>query len=153
MTIYDQENLFSDNQVVTATAVSTNVIDLGPLTGGFGTNTKRDIGVGQNMWIVFTITEAFTDASSDSTVTATLETDDNEAFSSAVVLRTFPVFAALTPIGTKRNFRLDPAEYERFIRLNYTVAGGSLSTGKIHAGLVIDSENRRDYASGFQSSV
>ena len=69
----DAHNLFSDSQAVTATAVSENLIDFG---------SARDIGVGRELYLLIVVTVVMTDASSDSTVAVTIETDDNEGFSS-----------------------------------------------------------------------
>lgn len=147
MTIMDSQLLFSDAQAITATAASTNIIDLGAV---------RNIGVGENLFLVILVTVAFTDAGSDSTVTAALQTDDNAAFSSAATVRTYDTLAALTAAGTRQMYRLDPLTssgiYERYIRLNYTVANGNLTTGSISAFIAKDVQLNRHYTSGFSIS-
>lgn len=152
--IGDLELVLSNAQAITATAASTNVIDLGPLGGSPSVNTLRDIGAGEpGLWLVLTITTAFTDAGSDSTVTPALQTDTDEAFGSAVTLRTLSAFAALTAAGTQHIYRLEPAAYERYIRLNYTVANGDLSTGAITAEIVRDVRAYRAYRGGSVSNA
>ena len=47
--ITDKLNTFSAAQDVTASAASTDVLDLGPLTHG---NTRRDIGAGEPIYLV-----------------------------------------------------------------------------------------------------
>ena len=142
--IMDLATQFSNAQAITATAVSTNVIDLGAV---------RNIGSGEDLYLVLIVTTAFTDASSDSTVTPSLQTDDNEAFGSAATVRTYDTLAALSAAGTTRIYKLEPFTtagiYERYIRLNYTVAGGNLSTGAITAFITKDVTTYRHYASGF----
>lgn len=135
--LLDAENTFSQNQVVTATAVSQNVIDVGE---------RRDIAVGAPIYVMIAITEAFTDAGSDSTLTVTVETDDNEAFGSPAVAQTLVLLPALTPISIAF-FPLNPTTgMERFLRLNYTVAGGNLTTGKVTAVLTDTAIIWRAYA-------
>ena len=59
--ITDKLNMFSGQtgQAVTATAASTDVIDLGPLTHG---NTRRDIGAGEPLYLVIAVLVAATAA-------------------------------------------------------------------------------------------
>lgn len=142
--LLDKQNMFSESQAITASAGSTNTIDLD--------KAGLRIGVGTPVFLVLIVTEAFTDSGSDSTVTPKLETDDNEAFSSATTITTYDVFAALTAINTMRVYSLDPQptnNYEQYIRVYYTVANGNLSTGKITAALVLDAQLHAVYPSGF----
>lgn len=145
--LIDRQNQFSDSQAITASAASTDYIDLGAV---------RNIGVGENIYLFIQVTVAFTDTGSDSTVTPVLQTDDNTSFSSAATIRTFDTLAALTPAGTKRMYRLEPFTdagiYERYIRLSYTVANGNLTTGSISAYLTEDVQAWRAYASGYTIS-
>jgi hypothetical protein len=143
--LMDKQTLFSEAQAITATAASTNHIDLG---------VARNIGVGENLYLVLTVTEAFTDSGSDSTVTPSLETDEDDGFATALAtIRTYDTLPALSPVGTKKIYRLDPVNdigtYKQFLRLKYTVAGGNLSTGKITAGLVVGVEAIKDYPTNF----
>lgn len=144
--LIDKQAQFSDQQAITASAASTNYIDLG-LAG-------RNIGVGENLYLVLVVTTAFTDVGSDSTVTPSLQTDDNTSFSSAATLRTFDTLAALTPVNTTRLYRLEhtvgaTGAWERYIQLYYTVAGGNLTTGAISAFLTHDIQAWKAYAVGF----
>ena len=76
--ILDTQLEFSDAQAVTATAVSTNVVDL---------SSVRDIGVGEELYIRIGVVVAMTDAGSDSTIAVTLETDDAAAFPCLITRR------------------------------------------------------------------
>lgn len=137
----DAQNLFSDAQAVTATAASTNYIDLGPLTG-----TARNIGVGDDLYIHINIDVALTDSGSDSTVAITLETDDNTSFSSATTLATVASVAATAAAGTSYIYKIASAAFERYIQLRYTVSGGNLTTGSFTAGIVKDAQQYTSYA-------
>lgn len=136
--LFDAMNKFSDAQAVTAAAASTEYMDLG---------IARQIGDGENLYVMIVCDVAMTDGSSDSTLAVTLETDDNSSFSSATTVQTIGTFAALSAIGTKLIARLQPSTaYERYIRLYYTPANGNLSTGSFTAFLVKDVGNYKAYA-------
>lgn len=147
----DAQLTFSDAQAVTAAAGSTNVIDTGPLFSG---NTGRNLGVGrQPAFIFITVDVAFTDASSDSTLTITLETDDNSGFSSAATVATLGTLPALTAAGTTMfvpmPIALDSVPYERYIRLKYTPNNGNLTTGSLTAGITVNVPAWTSTAAGF----
>lgn len=135
--ILDAQLLFSDAQAVTSAAASTNLVDLGA--------TYRDIGTGENLYVVLTVTTALTDSSSDSTVTVTLESETDANFGSATTVQTLFTIAATAAIGTKYVARINPGVAERFIRLYYTPNNGNLSTGAWTAGLVRDVDMRYLY--------
>ena len=135
--ILDKLGLFSDAQAITATALSTDKVDL--------LKTAQNIGVGENMYVHLNVDVAFTDTGSDSTVTVTLVTDDNASLSSPTVVQTLGVFSALSAAGTKIIARIQPGTFERYIGLNYTVAGGNLTTGSITAALVHDVDAYTSY--------
>lgn len=137
--ILDAQNLFSDAQAITATAVSTNSVDLG-LTG-------LDLGSGENLFIHLNVDTAFTDTGSDSTVTVTLVTDDNAALSSPTAVQTLGTFPALSAVGAAIKARIQSGlVLERYIGLNYTVTGGNLTTGAITAAIVKDVDSVKAYA-------
>lgn len=140
----DAQNLFSDAQAITASAASTNLIDFG---------SARDIAVGRELYVVIIVDTAFTDAGSDSTVTVTVETDDNAGFASATVVQTIGTFAALSAAGSRKVARLQPdAGWERYVRLNYTVANGDLTTGALTAFLALDLQAFTAYPIGYTVS-
>lgn len=125
----DSQLEFSDAQAVTASAASENIIDLG--------SAQVNAGVGEELYLVVQVQTAMTDVGSDSTVAVTLEGDDNEAFASATTVQTIGTFAATSAAGTKLVARLQPeAITERFLRIQYTVAGGDLTTGSFDAAIV-----------------
>ena len=140
----DAHNLFSDAQAVTATAASTNLIDIG---------SARDIGVGETLYLVSSIDVDMTDASSDSTLAVTLETDDNAGFSSATTIATIGTFAALSVAGTRIVIKLPPdVGYEQFIRVLYTPANGNLTTGSFTTFLTTDLQAFTPYPIGYTVS-
>lgn len=122
--ILDKENLFSQDQAVTGTAASTNIIDLG---------VNRDIGKGVPIPVLIQVTEDFAGLTS---LTASIETDDNASFSSATVLATSgAVPVADLVAGKQMNLQYMPTGTERYLRINYTVAGTG-TAGTVTAGVV-----------------
>jgi len=135
--IFDNTLLFSSGQAITASAASTNSIDLGATgTPVGGSALTRDIGAGEEIEISVLVTEVFATLTS---LTVTIETDDNSSFSSATTRYSSGAIAAATLVAGYQ-FKV-PAHFplgtnERYVRLYYTVAGSNATTGKITAGVV-----------------
>lgn len=126
--ILDKQQMFSDEQAITSTANSTNVVDL----GAFGEATQDG---GEPLTILAQVIEDFT-AAGAGTLTVTLETDDNASFSSATTLLSTAAIAKGTLVG---GYQLPisflAANAERYVRLVYTVATGPFTAGKITAAI------------------
>jgi len=137
--ILDAQLLFSDAQAVTAAAASTNSVDLGAV---------RDIGTGQELYVMVTVDVALTDSGSDSTVTVALEGDSTSTFTPDGTQDLF-VIPALAAAGSVYYARLDPLaaplQY-RYIQLKYTPNNGNLTTGSFTAALVMGIQNAKVYA-------
>lgn len=113
--ILDKLLQFSDDQNLTATAVSTNVIDL---------SVDRKIGIGEPMAVVVTASTAF--GGTTPTIDVQLQTDDNEGFASPTVVATSGVRDAfgegdkiVVPLGFLN---------EQYLRLNFVMGGTSPDT-------------------------
>jgi hypothetical protein len=116
----DAQNLFSNAQAVTATDISTNVLDLG------ATPTLRDLGAGTPIYLVVAQggSTALTDNSgTDGTIVITLESDDNTGLSSATTHLTSPTITAT---------------YQRYLGLRYTIANMTATNPAIDAFLTTD---------------
>ena len=123
--IIDKELELSDAQALTATAVSTNVIDLG---------VDRDMGKGEPVPITVEVQTILDSAGDAATLVVTLETDDNEAFASAATVWTSGTIAEATLVaGYKFAINYLPRENERYLRLVYTVAVEDFTSGNIDA--------------------
>lgn len=119
------QQTFSDAQALTGTAASTNIIDL----GATGTVLKapaalvRDIGKGEPIPIIVKLDVAA--GGTSPTLTVAVQVDDNSGFSSPKT-----VFTSQTKAGGAAGDEII-MEYvpqgsdERYIRLNYTLAGTS----------------------------
>ena len=134
--ILGAELLLSDDQAITATAASTNYIDLGaPGTPQRAAAALRnDPGPGQPVPFDCIVTEAF-DALT--TLTVDLEMDDNTGFSSATTVVTVDVPLADLTVGKNifAHLHLPTGITERYVRLNYTVTGTNPTVGQITAGV------------------
>ena len=140
--IFDRQNQFSDRQAITATAVSTDVIDFGVAqTPKHAANAiSRDIGKGRKPEIRIQVVEAFNNLTS---LTVEVQTDDNEAFSSAKVVMDMVVPLAQLTRGAVLLPDVFPRGIdERYMRLRYVVAGTAPTLGRVTAGLVFGLEER-----------
>lgn len=121
--LLDQQALFSADQAITATAASTNVIDTG---------SNKDVGKYGDIPLLMQVVEGFNNLTS---LTVTVQTDDNSAFSSAADVLSMTIPLASLVLGYKSPVITLPMKMERYIRLNYTVTGTAPTTGKVTAGI------------------
>ncbi len=128
--ILDKQGMFSDDQAVTASAASENLIDLG---------VARDIGKGKPIPILCQVTTAFATLTS---LAVKIEVDDNSSFSSAkTVFETESIAVASLVAGYK--FLMDYVPRgtdERYMRLYFTVTGSDATAGNITAGIASHSD-------------
>lgn len=130
--IMDKELEFSNKQAVTASAVSTNVINLGPRPAGgtsFGSSTEVPLA--------FSVDTTFT-AAGAATLSIEVRSSDNENMSSPIVHQktdAIPV-ASLTAGADLSNYLGDlriPKLARQYVALYYTVATGPFTAGAISA--------------------
>lgn len=138
--IFDAENLFSENQAVTATAVSANTIDLG---------VARDVGTGQELELVIVCTETAT-AAGAATVTFEVISSASEDLSTPTVVAASGAVGKADLVAGAQPFkvRVPGGIAQRYIGLRYTVGTGPLTAGKFTAGIVEARQNFQAYASG-----
>lgn len=133
--LFDAENMFSENQAITASGVSENILDLGaPGTVPYGSALVRSLGDGEPVPIVVQVTEGFNNLTD---LSISVEVDDNSGFASAKTVATSGAIALADLLaGYKFNPRFIPRGVnERYMRLQYTVGGAAPTTGKITAGI------------------
>lgn len=141
MAILSNESLFSNEQAVTVTALSTNVIDLGERGTPVGGKTALigDISLGNPIEILCQVNEDFATLTSlkiaiEVGATASLGT---EVASITVLLASlvtgyqFPL-RYLPTLGTGR-----------YLGLRYTVAGSTATAGKVTAGVTLGNQTNR----------
>ena len=134
MGFIDRENLYSNDQAITATAASTDIIDHGDDDSKI--QSFREVG-GKSTIQAF-VTESFNTCDG---LTIALQSCAAEGFGSGVVThrsvlkaRTALVAGAPIEIGDLPNDLL------QYSRLYYTVSGSNPTLGKIHAGIVVDKQ-------------
>ena len=103
----------SDAQALTATADSTNVIDL---------SSDRDIGKGQAMAFVVSVGVAADVADADETYSFQLETDDNASMTSSTIVAGGAIAGASLTAGSIHAFPIATAN-ERYLQGVYTLGG------------------------------
>jgi hypothetical protein len=134
--IFDEQTLLSNQQAITATAASTNVIDLGA-TGtviGAAGALPRDIGKGVRIPLRVQVTEAFNNLTS---LQVALQVAAASDFASSKTVKSITV-----PVADLKAGKVVEIDYvprgtdQRYLRLNYTVTGTAPTAGKVTAGIV-----------------
>lgn len=135
MAILSAQEIYSDQQAITATAASTNVIDFGtPGTWVHATTPLVDDKGVSMICLGIQVTEDFDALTS---LDITFETDDNAAFASTKVIYTENILLADLVAGKKSAVRTIPFNtLEQYTRVNYTVNGSNPTVGKITAGII-----------------
>lgn len=134
--IFDNQALFSKNQAITATAPSTNAIDLGLNGTIYGTTgaMPKDVGKGNEIPLLVQVTEDFNNLTS---LRIDIEIAPTTAFSSPKVISLGTYLLADLKAGFQIPFTdLPNGINNQFIQLRYTVTGTAPSTGKVTAGIV-----------------
>jgi len=138
--IFDAQTRFSNAQAVTASAASTNVIDLKAAGIPYGNDValSRDLGI-FDIPLRIQVVTAFATLTS---LKVAVQTDDNSSFSSATtVLETEAIAAAALVAGYQFNIDKFPLKTsERYVRLYFTVAGSDATAGAVTAGVVAANE-------------
>ena len=117
---------FSDEQAVTATAASTNSIDLDVVNRGQGNPLSVFVGVGTTFAGGTSITFALQDSADDASFSTIASTG-------AIAL------ADLTEGTVIDNIPTIPPTSKRYVRLNYTVSG-TMTAGTINAGIKLGAQ-------------
>lgn len=118
--------LLSDAQAFTATAASTNTIDLG---------TDKKIGAGEPMCVVFTVDTAADTASGNETYAFAVETEDNATHTSATTVISRTIAGSNLTAGSLHTLPLPPeVTFDRYLRM-YNTLGGTTPSVTITAWL------------------
>ena len=133
--ILDKQNLMSENQAVTATAVSSNIIDLGAEHAYVPHINEEGL-----IEVLSQVTEDFAGLTD---LKVTLETSVDEAFTSPIeVVSSGAVAVADLKAGKKFPVIALPEDLKQYIRIKYTVNGVG-TAGKITSGLVVNRQTNR----------
>lgn len=124
--MYIDKNLqVSNEQAVTATAASTDVIDFG--------QANPNTGLTDHASLVITVDEAAAAAGAATVSYALQDSADNSTFADVAVS---PVFGKATLVAGHQHVIAMPTKHRRYVRVNYTVATGPLTAGKFSAQVV-----------------
>lgn len=134
-------------QAITATAISTNVLDRAGNLTLFPTT--EDVGItGFDMWLQVVVIQAFNTLTS---LTITLESaTDSGLTTGAVVHYTASVaLAALTAGATVVRVPMPSGDYKRYVGLRYTVVGSNPTLGSLIAFISPDTQRNVIYQGNF----
>lgn len=139
--ILNKNLILAENQAVTATAISENVIQwqANGIVPYEAAAVARNLGAGNYIPLLIQVTEDFATLTS---LTVTVETADNAALSSgAVVLATTGAIAAASLLAGYRvpSPQIMPdATLKTYFGLRFTVAGSNATAGKITAAIATE---------------
>jgi hypothetical protein len=139
----NERDIFSKEQEVTATALSTNWKDLGTQPPDFG-------GGNFSPWLIVGVSEDVA-AAGAATVTIQLVESDNADMSSATVVAESAVIgkANLTAGTEAWAIRIPGGTRKRYLGVNYVVATGPLTAGKFNAFIALDRQMVKAYARAY----
>lgn len=137
--ILDTQLTLSEDQAVTATAISENVIQwpsMGVVPNETG-SIDRNLGAGNEIPILIQVTEDFATLTS---LTVTIETSAAAGLTSATVLYSSGAIAAADLVaGYQLPMRWMPdATMLEYVGLRYTVGGSNATAGKITAAVATE---------------
>lgn len=136
--IFSAQQLFSDDQAITASADSTNVIDLGvagtPFDAAAALN--QDIGKGSKIPFLVQVTEAFDNLTS---LEIKVSIGATTALGTTVISQTI-LLADLT-VGKQIAIEVLPNDITaRYLGVEYVVAGTAPTVGKVTAGITMGNQ-------------
>ncbi len=140
--IFSAQQIFSDDQAITATAISENVIDLGvPGTPYDATAAlNQDVGKGNPIPVLIQVTEDFTHGTT-SDLTVTVEVSAAAGLTSPVVLATETIAFADLKAGKQTFLQVLPNGADlRYLGVRYTVGSGSFTGGTVTSGITMGNQ-------------
>jgi hypothetical protein len=119
-----------------------------------GTQTV-DIGAGNDLLMIFTVTTAFAGTgTTTATFQAVTDSTDNLDTTPLVCGEVGPIpFSSLT-VGAQVVVRITPQQslggsLQRYLGANIITAGSTVTAGAVRGDIVLDIQDRRNYAGGF----
>lgn len=139
--IFSLQQLFSDDQAITATANSTNVIDLGAPGTPYGAAAalNQDIGKGAKIPLLAQVTEDFTTSAGATALIIQLETGSTTALNTAIAAQTILIADLIA--GKQINLDYLPnGIIEQYLGFSYTPVTGDFDGGAITAGITMGNQ-------------
>lgn len=136
--IFSAQQLLSDDQAITATARSTNVIDLGTAGTAYGAKAAfhQDVGKGAYVPFLVQVTEDFNNLTS---LNIAIETGASDSLGTVVVEVDVPL--ADLKAGHQIPIQVLPNQIdERYLGVRYTVTGTAPGAGQVTAGITMGNQ-------------
>jgi len=142
--IFDKQAEFDWKAAITVTRVSTNAVDLSVA--------KRDIATADGLWLFGAVTEAFTAVGAATmavdfiqSANADLSSSDTlfsllAATGKATLVAGYTLFKTRLPLGLIT---------KQYLGINYTVATGPMTAGKVVAGFTPNVDAWKSFARGY----
>ena len=128
--------------------ISENVVDVGNAT-----NIARDMGEGEPLYIVFTVTEAFAGVGASVAMNCVVSAAIGLGSATTVGSIAATAVGSLT-LGTQFVVRINPLVASlglRYLGVNYTIATATTTAGKMSAYIVKDfQDGKKFYKSAFE---
>lgn len=137
--IFSAQQIFSDDQAITADADSTNVIDLGVAATPYGgvAALNDDVGKGAKIPILVQVTEDFNTLTS---LNIAISTGATTALGTTIATQN--ILLADLVVGKQINIDVLPEGItERYLGIEYDVVGTNPTTGKITAGITMGNQS------------
>jgi len=135
--IFSANQIFSDAQAITATTLSTNVIDLGAAGTPYGGKAalNADVGKGNDIPLLAQVVADFNNLTS---LTVAVETGTTASLGTVLAQETIPV----ADLVAGKQFSVDdlPQGVKRYLGFRYTVTGTAPTTGAITAGITMGNQ-------------
>jgi len=164
MPIRDNELIFSASSSTptgTATNLSTNVLDLGPLASSPFSNAGRDMGSGESLFLEIIITTSGLSAATASMINFELITSASSAMSTPTILVASQATSSTSYIATSASAAIQqtriilpippaPGQYLRYLAVNCRVTLGAISALAYTAHIIKAPTTYMAYAPGFK---
>lgn len=153
----DKELQFADGTwapTATGDNISTNVLDTSPLGGVPTANGGRDLGQGENLYLLITVKTTVTSGGS-ATVDFRLRTDSNANLTTSPVDLIATSAQAIAGLVAGKQFflKLPSATYKKFIGVNANIGTAVLTAGAFECEIVKDIQQNTKYAGSFSLDV
>jgi hypothetical protein len=162
--LLDKLETLSDEQSLTATAISTYVYDTLPSggavnsgdTGGPTANTTTNLGAGKTKYLFIWVHTVLDSAGEAATLIASLESSADTSNGTPTVHWTSSSIAEAT-LATgywiAKGIPIPPGAYKRYICVNYTVGTENFTSGKVSAWLSDTPFSDDAYRSGVTTGI
>jgi hypothetical protein len=162
--LIDKLEVLSDEQALTATAISTYVYDTLPNggainsgdTGGPTANTTTNYGAGKPKYLFIWVHTTLDSSGEAATLIASLESSADTSNGTPTVHWASALIAEATLAAgywVAKGIALPPGTYKRYLAVNYTVGTESFTSGKVSAWLSDTPFNEDQYRSGITTGV